>query len=100
MSQSHDFYGYIPSEPAALFAIAYFGITTIICVLQTLFGRHKHYWMLLLAVAAIGEAVGWGARLWAHYDVSRLTADQTHHLLKGEAQKLDAVHDSDMQSSR
>lgn len=36
-----------------------------------LFGPYKHYWMLTLALAASGEAIGWGARLWAHNSVSK-----------------------------
>lgn len=79
MSQSRDFYGYIPSEPAALVGVAYFGVSAILCVFQTLFGRHKHYWMFALAVAAAGEAIGWGGRLWAHFEVSRLS--WTKHIL-------------------
>jgi hypothetical protein len=25
--------------------------------------------MITLALAAVGEAIGWGGRLWAHYEV-------------------------------
>ncbi|RHZ47231.1 RTA1 domain-containing protein [Aspergillus thermomutatus] len=67
MAQSTDFYGYLPSEPAALFGIAYFGTATIACIIQIIFGRYKHYWMTTLALAAVGEAIGWGGRLWAHF---------------------------------
>ncbi|PCH06156.1 RTA-like protein [Penicillium occitanis (nom. inval.)] len=61
-----DFYGYLPSKSAALFGIIYFGVSTTICLLQIVFGPYKHYWILTLALAASGEAIGWGARLWAH----------------------------------
>jgi hypothetical protein len=66
-----DFYGYLPSKSAALFGIIYFGVSTTICLLQIVFGPYKHYWMLTLALAASGEAIGWGARLWAHNSVSK-----------------------------
>jgi hypothetical protein len=69
MSQSTDFYGYLPSKPAALFGIVYFGTTAIICTLQIIFGKYKHYWMATIALAAVGEALGWGARFWAHIAV-------------------------------
>jgi hypothetical protein len=72
MAQSTDFYGYLPSEPAALMGIAYFGTATIVCIIQTFFGRYKHYWMITLALAATGEAIGWGGRLWAYRDVSEV----------------------------
>jgi hypothetical protein len=39
-----------------------------------IFGRNKHYWMITLATAALGEAIGWGGRLWAHFAVSCLPA--------------------------
>ncbi|KEF55097.1 uncharacterized protein A1O9_08750 [Exophiala aquamarina CBS 119918] len=60
-------YGYLPSEPAALFGVAYFAISMIACILQMIFGRYKHYWMITLAIAALGESIGWGGRLWAHF---------------------------------
>ena len=69
MAQSTDLYGYLPSEPAALFGVAYFGTTMIVCIIQIIFGRYKHYWMITLALAAAGEAIGWGGRLWAHLAV-------------------------------
>lgn len=71
MSENVDFYGYLPSKAAALFGIAYFGSAAITCVLQILLGRWSHYWMLTLALAAVGETIGWGARLWAHSSVSQ-----------------------------
>jgi len=74
MAQSPDMYGYLPSEPAALFGVAYFGISMIACILQMIFGRYKHYWMITLAVAALGESIGWGGRLWAHFAVGCLPA--------------------------
>ncbi|KAB8223443.1 RTA1 like protein-domain-containing protein [Aspergillus novoparasiticus] len=67
MDLSVDFYGYLPSEPAALFGIVYFGTATIACIIQIIFGNYKHYWMITLALAAVGEAIGWGGRLWAHF---------------------------------
>ncbi|KAJ5117842.1 hypothetical protein N7476_006788 [Penicillium atrosanguineum] len=67
MAQSTEFYGYLPSEPAALFGVAYFGTAVLICILQIIFGTYKHYWMITLALAAAGEAIGWGGRLWAHF---------------------------------
>jgi hypothetical protein len=70
MSENMDYYGYLPSKAAALFGIAYFGAAAITCVLQIVLGRWAHYWMLTLAVAAVGETIGWGARLWAHSSVS------------------------------
>lgn len=69
MAESTDMYGYLPSEPAALFGIVYFGIGTLACVIQIIFGKYKHYWMINLALAAAGEAIGWGGRFWAHLDV-------------------------------
>lgn len=75
MAQSPDMYGYLPSEPAALFGIAFFGTSMIACILQVIFGRYKHYWMITLAIAALGEAIGWGGRLWAHFAVSCLPAE-------------------------
>ena len=69
MSENTDFYGYLPSRAAALFGIAYFGSASVICVLQIIFGRFRHYWMCTLAIAAMGETIGWGARLWAHSSV-------------------------------
>lgn len=71
MSQNVEFYGYLPSKAAALFGISYFGAAAIICTLQVVLGRRGHYWMLTLAVAAVGETIGWGARLWAHSSVSQ-----------------------------
>ena len=79
MAQSLDMYGYLPSEPAALFGIIYFGISMIACVLQVVFGRYKCYWMILLAIAALGEAIGWGGRLWAHFAVSWISAQSINH---------------------
>lgn len=70
MSQSTDFYGYLPSKTASLFGIVYFGTAAILCTLQIIFGRYRHYWMATVALAAAGEALGWGARLWAHITVS------------------------------
>ncbi|KAJ5815504.1 hypothetical protein N7474_007281 [Penicillium riverlandense] len=32
------------------------------------FGRYRHYWMITLVLFALGEAIGWGGRLWAHFD--------------------------------
>ena len=69
MAKPTELYGYIPSSPAALFGIAFFGASTLICVLQVIFGRYRHWWMLTLAMAALGEAIGWGGRLWAHFAV-------------------------------
>ena len=69
MSQNTEYYGYLPSKSAALFGIIFFGIAALVTVLQVLFGRYKHWWMLVLAIAEIGETVGWGARLWAHNNV-------------------------------
>jgi hypothetical protein len=68
-----DFYGYLPSRVAALFGTVYFGAATVVCLLQIIFGCYQHRWLLLLAVASAGEALGWGARLWAHASVSRQT---------------------------
>lgn len=69
MAQSTDLYGYLPSKPAAIFGIAYFGTAVLICITQVIFGKHKHYWMFTVALAAAGEAIGWGGRLWAHSEV-------------------------------
>lgn len=69
MAESTDFYGYLPSKPAALFGTAYFGILMFACIIQIIFGKYKHYWMITLALAAVGEAIGWGGRLWAHHEV-------------------------------
>jgi hypothetical protein len=69
MSTNTDFYGYVPSKPAGLFGTSFFATCTIICVFQILFGRYKQYWMLTLATASLGETIGWGARLWAHFAV-------------------------------
>lgn len=69
MDQSTDFYGYRPSKPAALFGIVYFGTAMVICTLQMIFGRYPHYWMTTIALAGVGESLGWGARLWAHMEV-------------------------------
>ncbi|KAF7719194.1 RTA-like protein [Penicillium ucsense] len=66
MSASTDQYGYLPSTPPALFAIVYFGIAVIAIVTQTIFGKYTHYWMFTLALTPAGEAIGWGARYWAH----------------------------------
>jgi hypothetical protein len=70
MSENVDFYGYLPSKAAALFGIAYFGVAAITCVLQIVLGRCRHYWMFTVALAGVGETIGWGARLWAHSSVS------------------------------
>ena len=72
MDQSTDFYGYLPSKPAALFGIVYFGTATITCTLQMIVGRYPHYWMTTIALAGVGEALGWGARLWAHIEVCQV----------------------------
>lgn len=72
MSQNVDFYGYLPSRDAALFGVTYFGAAAIICALQVIFGCYKHYWMITLAVAGMGETIGWAARLWAHSSVGQL----------------------------
>lgn len=69
MSENVDFYGYLPSKAAALFGVAYFGVAAITCVLQIVLGRRGHYWMFTVAVAGVGETIGWGARLWAHSSV-------------------------------
>jgi hypothetical protein len=69
MDQNVDMYGYSPSKPAALFGIVFFGTSMVVCILQMAFGPYKHYWMTTLAVVAVGEAIGWGGRLWAHIDV-------------------------------
>ncbi|KAF4230407.1 hypothetical protein CNMCM6457_005983 [Aspergillus fumigatiaffinis] len=68
MDQNVDMYGYLPSEPAALFGIVFFGTSMVVCILQMAFGPYKHYWMITLALVAVGEAIGWGGRLWAHID--------------------------------
>ncbi|GFG24137.1 uncharacterized protein C17G6.02c [Aspergillus udagawae] len=68
MDQNVDMYGYLPSKPAALFGIVFFGTSMVVCILQMAFGPYKHYWMTTLAVVAVGEAIGWGGRLWAHID--------------------------------
>ncbi|KAJ5096806.1 hypothetical protein N7456_007527 [Penicillium angulare] len=68
MAQSTDFYGYLPSKPVALFGTIYFGIIMLACLIQIVFGKYKHYWMITLALAAAGEAIGWGGRLWAHFE--------------------------------
>jgi len=75
MSANIDFYGYLPSKAAALFGITYFGCAAVSCTLQIVLGRWGHYWMLTLVVAAVGETVGWGARLWAHSSVSLAHGD-------------------------
>ena len=69
MSQTSDFYGYLPSKAAALFGVAYFGTSAITCFFQMIFGRYRHYWMITVVIAAVGETIGWGARLWAHSSV-------------------------------
>ena len=72
MDQSTDFYGYLPSKPAALFGVAYFGAAAIACTLQMIVGRYPHYWMATMALAGVGESLGWGARLWAHMEVCQV----------------------------
>jgi hypothetical protein len=74
MSPSPNVYGYIPSEPAALFGVAYFGTSMIVCIFQVLFGRYRHWWMLSIALSGLGESLGWGARLWAHFAVGGFPA--------------------------
>ena len=69
MAQSTDLYGYLPSKPAAIFGIAYFGTAVLICITQIIFGKHKHYWMFTVARAAAVEAIGWVGILWAHSKV-------------------------------
>jgi hypothetical protein len=66
---SQDFYGYVPSASAAIFAIAFFSTAAVIGLVQTVFGRYKHYWMAMIPLAGVGEALGWGARLWSHSSV-------------------------------
>jgi hypothetical protein len=70
MDQSLDMYGYLPSKPASFFGIIFFGTLMIVCILQMAFGPYKHYWMITLVLVALGEAIGWGGRLWAHFAVS------------------------------
>lgn len=72
MAQSTDLYGYLPNKPAAIFGIAYFGSVVVVCIIQIIFGRYKHYWMFTVALSAAGEAIGWGGRLWAHSEVCHL----------------------------
>jgi hypothetical protein len=72
MAQNVDLYGYRPSEVAAILGVAVFGSLMLACVVQVVFGRYKHYWMLTLAIAALGEAIGWAGRLWAHFQVCYL----------------------------
>ncbi|KAJ5176367.1 uncharacterized protein N7482_002244 [Penicillium canariense] len=67
MDQNVDMYGYLPSERASLFGIIFFSTSMIICILQLAFGPYKHYWMITLVLVALGEAIGWGGRLWAHF---------------------------------
>ena len=81
MSQSPNVYGYLPSEPAALFGVAYFGISMIVCILQVIFGPYRHWWMLSIALAGLGESLGWGARLWAHFAVGWFPAKKRHFLI-------------------
>mgnify|MGYP007115611353 CR=1 FL=1 len=79
MATDLNMYGYVPSRPAALFGIVFFSVSMIACILQVTFGRYKHYWMLTIAMAGLGEALGWGARLWAHFAVSYFLAKNSSY---------------------
>lgn len=70
MDQDVDMYGYLPSKAAALFGIIFFSAMAVICTLQMIFGPYKHWWMTTVVLLAVGEAIGWGGRYWAHLDVS------------------------------
>ncbi|KAJ5115545.1 hypothetical protein N7526_011426 [Penicillium atrosanguineum] len=103
MAQSTEFYGYLPSEPAALFGVAYFGTAVLVCILQIIFGTYKHYWMITLALAAAGEAIGWGGRLWAHFAVCQVIITPNEGVIVADfisASQLDAIHDPNLQSHR
>lgn len=99
MDQSTDFYGYLPSKPAALFGIVYFGAATIASTLQMIIGRYPHYWMATIALAGVGEALGWGARLWAHIEVGQVQGRFSYgkDTDSTPARQLDAIHDPDLQ---
>lgn len=71
-SQSTDLYGYLPSKPAALFGIAYFGTAALASIIQIICGKWRHYWLITIVLAAAGEGIGWGGRFWAHNEAGSI----------------------------
>jgi len=56
-------YGYVPSEAAGAVFVAIFGLLLVAHVFLTV--RYRWWWHLTLVLGAIGETLGWAARLWS-----------------------------------
>ncbi|KAH8827434.1 RTA1 like protein-domain-containing protein [Flagelloscypha sp. PMI_526] len=61
-------YGYIPTGWICFLFLSLFGVSGIVHLIQAFW--YKAYWLLPTAtLCAAGEALGWSARLWSHYNV-------------------------------
>ncbi|KAL8818583.1 MAG: hypothetical protein Q9223_002808 [Gallowayella weberi] len=56
-------YGYMPSLAAGVIFVALFGLAFTAHLAQTIISRR--WWLILFAIGAAGELVGWIARTWA-----------------------------------
>ncbi|EMD42086.1 hypothetical protein CERSUDRAFT_110633 [Gelatoporia subvermispora B] len=58
------FYGYTPTESVCILFVSLFGLTAFIHVVESVLFR---MWILLptVCLAAVGEVLGWSARLWS-----------------------------------
>ncbi|KAH6879917.1 RTA1 like protein-domain-containing protein [Coprinopsis sp. MPI-PUGE-AT-0042] len=62
-------YGYIPSRPVAVIFIILFALSTGAHLFQAIRPKSRTWFMLWTAVlCGVLEILGWGARLWAHYE--------------------------------
>ncbi|KZT70111.1 RTA1 like protein, partial [Daedalea quercina L-15889] len=61
-------YGYTPDAWIGILFIVFFGLSTILHLLQAV--RYRLWWLLFTAVlAGIMELIGHGARLWSSYNI-------------------------------
>ncbi|TFK26903.1 RTA1-domain-containing protein [Coprinopsis marcescibilis] len=60
-------HGYIPSQKSAIIFIAIFALSTIAHIVQL---SKKRTWFMIQTIVLCGvlESVGWGGRLWMHYE--------------------------------
>ncbi|KAH8827353.1 RTA1-like protein [Flagelloscypha sp. PMI_526] len=65
-------YGYTPTAWVCCIFLALFGTSGAVHLIQALW--FKTYWLIPTAVVcALGECLGWSARLWSHYNVKKDT---------------------------
>ncbi|ORY26056.1 RTA-like protein [Naematelia encephala] len=65
-------YGYVPSEGWAIAFVVLFSLSAIVHTAQATYSK---YWIVYptLVLGAIGEIIGWSARLWSSQNVYLLT---------------------------